>query len=127
MSIKKYTEEELKKLKDETDYERVNNMTDEEIEENSQTDEDAKSPTDEQLKKFKKVMDKTKWKEVISQSDEITTKKARLDPGAPILNKKVTRGQERKSLTRHCNRFPCCARSLVNAAFEPFRLDLKHV
>lgn len=55
MSIKKCTEEELKKLKDETDYERVNNMTDEEIEENSKTDEDSKTPADEQLKKFKKV------------------------------------------------------------------------
>jgi len=55
MSIKKYTEEELKKIKDETDYERVNNMSDEEIEKNSQSDEDSLTPTDEQLKKFKKV------------------------------------------------------------------------
>jgi len=55
MSIKKYTEEELKKIKDETDYERVKNMTEEEIEQNSLTDEDAKTPTDEQLKKFKKA------------------------------------------------------------------------
>ncbi len=55
MPIKKYTEEELKKIKDETDYERVKNMTEEEIEQNSLTDEDAKTPTDEQLKKFKKA------------------------------------------------------------------------
>jgi hypothetical protein len=55
MSIKKYTEEELKNIKDETDYERVKNMSDEEIEKNSQSDEDSLTPTDEQLKKFKKV------------------------------------------------------------------------
>ncbi len=55
MSIKKYTEEELKNIKDETDYERVENMSDEEIEKNSQSDEDSLTPTDEQLKKFKKV------------------------------------------------------------------------
>ncbi len=55
MSIKKYTEEELKKIKDRTDYDRINNMTEEEIEESSHSDEDALSPTDEQLKKFKKV------------------------------------------------------------------------
>jgi len=55
MSIKKYTEEELKELKDKTDYDRLKEMTDEEIEENSQTDKDSESPTDEQLEKFKKV------------------------------------------------------------------------
>jgi len=55
MSIKKYTEEELKELKDKTDYDRLKEMTDEEIEENSQTDQDSESPTDEQLEKFKKV------------------------------------------------------------------------
>lgn len=55
MSINKYTEEELKNLKDKTDYERVNNMSEKEVEEKSQTDEDSITPTDEQLKKFKKV------------------------------------------------------------------------
>lgn len=55
MSIKKYTEEELNKLKDETDYERVKNMSDEEVEQNSKSDQDSLSPTDEELEKFKKV------------------------------------------------------------------------
>ena len=55
MPTKKYPDEELKKVKDKTDYNRVNNMTDEEIEENATTDEDSKTPTDEELKKFKKV------------------------------------------------------------------------
>ena len=31
--------------------------------------------------------DKTKWKEVIVQSDSATTNKAKADPDAPILNK----------------------------------------
>lgn len=35
----------------------------------------------------KPQQDKTKWKEVISQSDEVTTNKAKSDPDAPILNK----------------------------------------
>ena len=55
MPTKKYPDKELKKVKDKTDYNRVNNMTDEEIEENATTDEDSKTPTDEELKKFKKV------------------------------------------------------------------------
>ena len=55
MSIKKYTEEELNKLKDETDYERLNNMSDEEIEDNSISDQDSTTPSDEELNKFKKV------------------------------------------------------------------------
>ena len=55
MPTKKYPDEELKKVKDKTDYGRVNNMTDEETEENATTDDDSKAPTDEELKKFKKV------------------------------------------------------------------------
>lgn len=55
MSIKKYTEDELKKIKDKTDYERLKNMSEEEIEENAKSDPDALTPTDEQLEKFKKV------------------------------------------------------------------------
>ncbi len=35
----------------------------------------------------KPQQDKTKWKEVISQPDVITTQKAKSDPDAPILNK----------------------------------------
>ncbi len=36
----------------------------------------------------KQQQDKTKWKEVINQSDAITTHKAKSDPDAPILDKK---------------------------------------
>lgn len=35
----------------------------------------------------KQQQDKTKWKEVMTQPDAVTTKKAKLDPDAPILNK----------------------------------------
>ena len=55
MSEKKYSEKEAKALKDRTDYERLKNMTDEEVEENSENDPESLSPTDEQMKKFKKV------------------------------------------------------------------------
>jgi len=55
VTTKKYTEEEAKSLEDKTDYERLKNMTEEEIEENAKSDPDALSPTDEQLKKFRKV------------------------------------------------------------------------
>lgn len=55
MADKKYTESEVKNLEDKTDYERLNNMTEEEIERNSNSDPDALTPTEEQMKKFKKV------------------------------------------------------------------------
>lgn len=55
MAIKKYTEEEIRKLKDKTDYERLKSMTEDEIEKNSEIDKDSKTPSEEELKKFKKV------------------------------------------------------------------------
>jgi len=55
MTIKKYSEEEIKQLEDQTDYDRLKKMADEEIEENSRTDEDSLTPSDDGLKKFKKV------------------------------------------------------------------------
>jgi len=55
MNEKTYTEEELKKLKSKTDYERLKNMTDEEIEQAAKDDPDSYLPTDEELKKFKRV------------------------------------------------------------------------
>ncbi|WAK01213.1 hypothetical protein [Methylobacter sp. YRD-M1] len=55
MTIKKYSEEEIKQLEDQTDYDRLKKMTDEEIEENSRTDEESLTPSDDDLKKFKKV------------------------------------------------------------------------
>lgn len=35
----------------------------------------------------KQKQDKTKWKEVISQPDVVSTNKAKSDPDAPILEK----------------------------------------
>ncbi len=55
MNDKTYTEDDLKKLKSETDYERLKNMTDEEIEQAAKDDPDSALPTDEELKKFKRV------------------------------------------------------------------------
>lgn len=55
MTIKKYTEEELEKLEDKTNYDRLDKMSDEEIEYNSLTDEDCFTPSEDDLKKFKRV------------------------------------------------------------------------
>lgn len=55
MVDRSYTEEELKKLKSKTDYERLKNMTEEEIEQAAKDDPDSALPTDEELKKFKRV------------------------------------------------------------------------
>ncbi len=55
MNEKTYTEDELKNMKSQTDYERLKNMTDEEIEQAAKDDPDSALPTDEELKKFKRV------------------------------------------------------------------------
>ncbi len=55
MSKKPYTKEDIEKMKDLTDYERVRNMTEEEIEKNAESDPDAPLQSDEDLKKFKRV------------------------------------------------------------------------
>ena len=55
MSIKKYSKEDLEKMKDLTDYERVKNMTEEEIRENAELDPDVPLQTEEDLKRFKHV------------------------------------------------------------------------
>jgi hypothetical protein len=55
MTEKIYSEEEIKKLKDKTNYAHLKKMTEEEIEKNAESDPDALPPTDEQMKKFKKV------------------------------------------------------------------------
>lgn len=55
MTDKSYTLEELQKLKSRTDYERLKNMTDEEIEQAAKDDPDSALPSEEELKKFKKV------------------------------------------------------------------------
>jgi hypothetical protein len=55
MSEKTYTLEEIKKLKSRTDYKRLKNITEEEIEKAAAEDPDSALPTDEELKKFKRV------------------------------------------------------------------------
>ncbi len=54
MTIEKHTRDELDKLKDRSDIERLENMTDEEIEAAAKSDPDNPPLTDEQLKKFKR-------------------------------------------------------------------------
>jgi len=54
MRIEKHTRDELEKLKDRSDIERLKNMTDEEIEEAARSDPDNPPLTDEQLKTFKR-------------------------------------------------------------------------
>ena len=55
MTDKSYTLEEIKKMKSKTDYERLKKMTNEEIEQAAKDDPDSALPTDEELKKFKRV------------------------------------------------------------------------
>ena len=45
----------------------------------------------------KQQQDKTKWNEVISQPDAITTNKAKSDPDAPILDKSNYKKPAKKS------------------------------
>jgi hypothetical protein len=55
MAEKTYTLEEIKKLKSKTDNERIKKITEEEIEKSAKEDPDSALPTDEELKKFKRV------------------------------------------------------------------------
>jgi hypothetical protein len=55
MPEKTYTLEELKNLKSQTDYERLKNMSDDEIEKAAKEDPDSALPNDEELKAFKRV------------------------------------------------------------------------
>ena len=54
MTIKKISAEKAKKVKGKTNWEDVDNLTDEEIEEAAKSDPDTALPTEEELKKFKK-------------------------------------------------------------------------
>lgn len=54
MTIERYTRDELEKLKDRSDIERLKKMTDEEIVEAAKSDPDNPPLTNEQLKKFKR-------------------------------------------------------------------------
>ncbi len=53
MAIKKYTKEEVKKMEDKTDYERVENMTEEEIRKNAEDDPEVPLQSEEDLAGFK--------------------------------------------------------------------------
>lgn len=53
MAIKKYTKEELEKMQDKTDYERLKNMTEKEARENAKSDPDAPLQAESDLEKFK--------------------------------------------------------------------------
>jgi len=55
MTTKKYTKEEIEQMEDLTDYERVNNMSEEDIRKNAESDPDAPLQSEEDLKKFKRV------------------------------------------------------------------------
>lgn len=55
MSDKTYTAEELRRLKSLTDQERLDRMTEEELERNARNDPDSAVPDDEQLRRFRKV------------------------------------------------------------------------
>ncbi len=55
MPKKPHTKEEIEKMKDLTDYERVRNMTEEEIEKNAESDPDVPLQSEEDLKRFKRV------------------------------------------------------------------------
>lgn len=53
MAIKKYTKEELEKMQDKTDCERLKNMTEKEVRENAKSDPDAPLQSESDLEKFK--------------------------------------------------------------------------
>lgn len=53
--MKKYTEDELRDLDDKTDYERLKDMSEDEVEKNSETDADALTPADCDFEKFRRV------------------------------------------------------------------------
>ncbi len=55
MAIRKITSKEAKNIKGKTDWEEVDNLTDEEIEEAAKSDPDSALPTDEELNKFERV------------------------------------------------------------------------
>lgn len=55
MTIRKITSDEVKNIKGDTDWNEVDNLTDEEIEKAAKSDPDSALPTDEELKSFKRV------------------------------------------------------------------------
>ena len=55
MAIKKISAEEVKKQRGKTNWQKVDEITDEEIEEAAKSDPDSALPTEEELKQFKPV------------------------------------------------------------------------
>ncbi|USD22560.1 hypothetical protein MJO52_05355 [Microbulbifer variabilis] len=53
MTIKKYTKKEIEQMEDLTDYERVREMTEEEIRESAESDPDAPLQSESDLENFK--------------------------------------------------------------------------
>jgi len=62
MAIKKISSEEAKKSKGKTDWDKVDNLTEEEIESAAKDDPDSALPSDEELKDFKPVKPEKKEK-----------------------------------------------------------------
>lgn len=60
MPIQKHKKEDIDKLKDKTDYERINNMTEAEIKNNAQLDSDAPLQSKSDLENFKPVRNRRK-------------------------------------------------------------------
>ncbi len=63
MTIKKYSKEEVEKMEDKTDYERVENMTEEEIRKNAKSDPDVPLQSEEDLEGFKPAKKRGKGNE----------------------------------------------------------------
>ena len=55
MSKKAHTKEEIEKMQDLTDYDRVRNMSEDEIKKNAELDPDAPLQSEEDLERFKRV------------------------------------------------------------------------
>ena len=55
MAIKKFTKKEVEKMDDLTDYERVDKMSEDEIQKNAESDLDVPLQSEEDLKRFKQV------------------------------------------------------------------------
>lgn len=63
MGIKKYTKEEIEQMEDQTDYERLKKMTEEEIRENAESDPDVPLQSESDLENFKPARRRKKYDE----------------------------------------------------------------
>lgn len=60
MGIKKYTKEEIEKMEDKTDYERLKKITEDEIRKNAESDPDAPLQSESDLENFKPARKRNK-------------------------------------------------------------------